>query len=105
MPRDKRQADNQAIMRRVNTHVLHAARGLHEPDTTTWYFFCECAVTGCGSTVQATLNEYGRVRSEASVFLVAPGHEDLDREKVVERTDQFVVVRASAGEPVPVGLS
>jgi hypothetical protein len=38
------------------------------------------------------LEVYTAVRSEPTRFIVAPGHENLELERVVERHDRFFVV-------------
>jgi hypothetical protein len=94
MPRLKRQALNQTVLRDANERIaqlVDAYRVFHEP----YDFLCECSLTGCRKTVRATIGEYDLVRSHPSTWIVAPTHEDQEREEVVYRTDQFAVVRVS----------
>jgi hypothetical protein len=52
-----------------------------------------------------TLAEYERVTSEASTFVVLPGHELSAVEEVVEATERYVVVaKLGAGAQVAVRL-
>jgi hypothetical protein len=53
---------------------------------------CECASTSCTDRVELSLDEYARVRSGAARFLVAPGHELPEFERVVERGERFTIV-------------
>ena len=56
-------------------------------------FLCECGRQGaCGDTVAVTLGDYDRVRSQDDRFLLVPGHENDALERVVERTDRYVIV-------------
>jgi hypothetical protein len=94
MPRLKRQALNQTVLRDANDRIAQLAdayRVFHEA----YDFLCECSLTGCRTTVRATVGEYDLVRSHPSTWIVAPTHEDREREEVLYRTDQFAVVRVS----------
>ena len=98
MPRLKRQARNQMVLRDVNERIARLAdayRVFREP----YDFLCECSVTGCRTTVRATIGEYDLVRSHPSTWIVAPSHDDQEREQIVYRTDRFAVVRVSHYAP------
>ncbi len=55
-------------------------------------FVCECGAKDCREALELTLSEYEVVRGHGSHFIVMPGHEQGDRERVVEQTERFVVV-------------
>jgi len=42
--------------------------------------------------IELSLDDYGRVRSDPAWFVVAPGHELPEFERVVERADAFTIV-------------
>ncbi len=50
-----------------------------------------------------TAAEYDAVRESSTTFVVAPGHELLDFERVVETTDRFYVVEKN-GEAARVAV-
>jgi hypothetical protein len=53
---------------------------------------CECSETSCVEIVAFTNDEYERVRSRATVFVVVPGHERPEIENVVEANEGFMLV-------------
>ena len=55
-------------------------------------YLCECSETSCVEIVALTNDEYERVRSRATVFVVVPGHERSEVEKVVEVNEGFLFV-------------
>lgn len=65
--------------------------------------FCECGRTGCAERVSITAQEYEAVRSSPLTFLVVPGHELNDAERVIETTDRFNVVE-KGGEAAVVAI-
>jgi hypothetical protein len=55
-------------------------------------FLCECVRRECTRAVLLTRGEYERVRAGGARFFTAPGHEQAEQERVVERHVGFVVV-------------
>jgi hypothetical protein len=53
---------------------------------------CECDNRSCTHRLDASLDDYERVRAKPTHFLLAPGHENDAIEKVVERRGRFQVV-------------
>ena len=47
-------------------------------------FLCECIREDCLETVALTLPEYKRVRSSPNLFLIVPGHESREVDRIVE---------------------
>jgi hypothetical protein len=101
--RSERQARNEALIRNVNERI----EGLNKrpprwPEDDLFEFLCECGRKGvCEETVQLTLPEYERVRSQDDRFAVYPGHEANSIERVVERNDRYVLVdKIDEAEPL-----
>jgi hypothetical protein len=65
---------------------------LAAPWATKTDYLCECSEESCIEIVELTNTEYERVRSRATVFVVRPGHETSEIEKVVEENEGFVLV-------------
>ena len=86
-----RQARNESLLREVNERVetlADDAAGLE-----LFGFHCECGVEPfCGAFVSMTREEYDAVRSQDDRFAVAPGHETAGLERVVARSDRYLVV-------------
>ncbi len=88
--REVRIAHTEALFRDVNERIAESADRLNARDAE---FVCECADPECAERVPATLDQYEDVRSDGTHFLLAPGHELFELERVVKRPHKrFVVV-------------
>ena len=68
-------AENQSRFREANEQIEAAADRLQLPDPIP--FLCECPRERCTEIVRLTIEEYEEIRSSATCFLCAPGHEDI----------------------------
>jgi hypothetical protein len=55
-------------------------------------FTCECDDPACSRAVELPLGEYEQAVKPVDRFIVAPGHEDLAVEVVVEEHGSYIVV-------------
>jgi hypothetical protein len=96
--RARRVGLNEAIFRQVNEQIrgLNREFGLQEGTITV---ICECGDADCTEGLELTVSAYERVRSDSLHYVVAPGHEIPDVERVVEHLEGYDVVRKHAGEP------
>jgi hypothetical protein len=85
----ERRATTEALFRDVNERIAESAERF---DATESDFVCECSDPNCTHRVSASLKEYEQVRAEPTTFLVAPGHEAADIERVVSDRGHFRVV-------------
>jgi hypothetical protein len=85
----ERRATTEALFRDVNERIAESAERF---DVTGTEFVCECSDPSCTHRVAASLAEYEEVRDEATTFLVLPGHEQGDIEKVVSDRGRFRIV-------------
>jgi hypothetical protein len=94
--RQQRVAKNEALFRQVNERIedVNEALGVDEPAD----FLCECGDDNCTAPVSLTLAKYEQVRSNPTHFVIAPGHEIIDVERVIEQYDDFAVVEKFSGE-------
>jgi hypothetical protein len=94
----QRTARNEAIFREINEGIRRG-RWPGEEDSVSG-FRCECARLGCTQMLPLSFREYERVRQHPRRFIVAPGHERLDVEAVVENQTAYLVVQklGAAGE-------
>ena len=103
--REERLARNEALFREGNERMA-TWEERHRTESVELYF-CECADTECGEKVRLRQSDYERVRGDASQFVVLPGHEVPDVERVVESHDEWAMiekdpnVRAIAEETDP----
>lgn len=64
---------------------------------------CECGHPGCLEKIEVAAADYERVRRFPTRFLVKPGHVASRSERIVERTDAYVVVE-KVGESATTAL-
>jgi hypothetical protein len=91
--RAARLARNEARFREINERVERDLAPIVDPHDELLPFVCECGRPTCTDTIGLSIAEYESVRSDATRFVVVPGHEIEDVEDVIERTDRFAVVR------------
>jgi hypothetical protein len=92
--REERLAGNEALFREVNERVAEVATQFVdvETDTEAVHFTCECGRTDCAEPIAMTIAQYEAIRAESTHFAVAPGHEQLEIEVVIERHPSYFVV-------------
>lgn len=89
MDDQERRARTEALFRDVNERIAESAERFDADSTE---FVCECSDPNCTDRVPASLVEYEEVRAEPSTFLVTPGHEQADIERVVSDRGRFRIV-------------
>jgi hypothetical protein len=89
---EKAAATNEAIFRDVNERVvaIDRAHGVLPNDVST--FVCECSDSACLDRIAVDVAKYEEIRSRATRFVLVPGHETEEIERVVERHAGYVVV-------------
>ncbi|HEX2045147.1 MAG TPA: hypothetical protein VHF23_05925 [Gaiellaceae bacterium] len=94
---------NEALFREVNERILGASAGFYVSETDEGIdFVCECSDPACYAPVPLRVRDYETVRSQATHFLVAPGHlwhPDTER-RVAGNERYWVVEKASAAARV-----
>jgi hypothetical protein len=87
---DKR-AKNELMFREVNERIQE----LHLDDTSL-EILCECGSAACTAALELDIATYEQVRGHARRFVVLPGHEMSERERVVGQADGYLVVEKVA---------
>ena len=82
---------NQLVFREVNDRIREVRKRFDLDGPTD--FVCECSGEDCTDTVSLALDEYDGVRSGPTLFVIAPGHETLEVEQVVDVNDRFMLVQ------------
>jgi hypothetical protein len=85
----ERRATTEALFRDVNERIAESAERFDAEETE---FVCECADPNCTHRVSASLVEYEEVREDPASFLIVPGHEQGDIERVVADRGGFRIV-------------
>ena len=93
--RERRLAENETLFRAANERMAgweeQHAEGEDE------LYMCECAHASCRERIALSRGEYEHVRERSDHFVVLPGHEVLDVETVVERSDRWLIVEKNPG--------
>ena len=85
MTRQERIEANEAVFRKYA-----ARRG------ETIRFYCECVRDDCQESVAVAWSDYEVIRAEPGRFLVVPGHETPEAERVLSRTARYYIVALRA---------
>jgi hypothetical protein len=96
---EERMVKNEALFRDVNERMRRIDRGRGVPPNADdrWAFICECVNVNCADRIELTLEEYEHARARPHRFLVVPGHERPDVERVIRRNERFAVVEKHPG--------
>lgn len=95
--RARRVGENEALFRGVNEEV----HGLNQTFAVqaTMRIVCECGEQSCMEQIEIEPAAYEALRSDPTLFAVKPHHDIPDVETVVERNDEYWVVRKDRGTP------
>lgn len=81
-----RRAKNEAIFREVNERVIEVRTG-NEVEV-----LCECGTSDCTEMLRIPLEDYEAIRADPIAFVVVPGHENPDVDRVETEGPGFLVV-------------
>jgi hypothetical protein len=86
---------NEALFREINDYIAELCRSLPAEDQ--FEVLCECEQLGCVQTIAVSKPEYEAARASDITFIVIPGHEAAEGERVVlEGTRYLLVEKTSA---------
>lgn len=89
--REARIAKNEALFRGINEKVRDVKEDGADRDERI-AFVCECGQDECLEEVDLTLSEYEAVRAVPTQFVVKPGHEFGEVERVLTANERYTVV-------------
>ena len=95
-------ARNEALFREVNERIEDVQAGFSAGEGVD--FLCECGSDDCTQPISLTLAEYEQIRQNPKHFVVVPGHDVVDVERVVEQKDHYAVVEKLPGAPAKIAL-
>lgn len=101
---EKKQIENETVFRNANEKVQAeldsfektANANSHVIDSienTKLHFLCECSDENCMERVITTLKQYKKMHSNRRNFVVRPGHEAVNIEKVIAEKKKYNLVR------------
>jgi len=91
MDRKQQIEENEKLFREVNERVERMQATFQSGPDADWV--CECGDETCFEKVTVPLAEYHEVRSRDNWFLIKPGHEKVDVERVVSQQNGYYVVQ------------
>src|SRR5437588_482279 len=91
--RTRRTSSNEALFRMVNAEIEKLGRGPADISDRTLHIVCECSDLTCAHPLVVELEEFRRIRVDETLFVVEPGHEDAERDEIIERTQRYLVIR------------
>ncbi len=86
----ERAARNEEIFRGVNEQIEQGAE--QHAVSSPLPFHCECGQAACVETIEIPPARYAAIVRERYHFVVLPGHEQPQIERIVESEPEFVVV-------------
>lgn len=95
--RGARLAKNEALFREVNERLETLNEGF-AMITDTFEILCECALLECFDRIAMAPSAYEKMRADATLFAVRPGHEADGVEDIVSSHEGYYIVRKSSGE-------
>lgn len=95
----RRKAENEAVFREVNERMESLQRNFAVAEHQPLHIVCECDRLDCAERLSVQLETYEKIRSDSTLFLVRPGHEDDSVEDVIDTGADYLVVRKRRGEP------
>ena len=89
MDRQERMIENEKLFREVNESVADLQGNFSATDPE---WVCECGDETCFDKVAVPTEDYQQIRAHGDWFLITPGHEKADIERIVRQNGGFVVV-------------
>ena len=93
--REARVGMNEALFRAVNERIEEVNESFATV-TDAFEVVCECGDAGCVKQIRIASDAYERVRADATLFVVVPGHETTEIEEIVNEQNAYYIVRKQA---------
>ena len=90
--RANRVAANEASFREINATLHEGLSKAEREEGEPVAFVCECGLASCHSLVRMPIERYQGARAHPARFVIVPGHEIADVERVLEHHDTWAIV-------------
>jgi hypothetical protein len=94
---------NEIVFREVNERLREIGEGFSLVSEFA-EFVCECGDSACTERIQLALADYERVRSDPKWFVIVPGHEELEYERIVDQPEGYTIVEKLGGGPAGMAI-
>lgn len=101
---ERRLIENEVIFKEHNKEILAVVKQLavkDRIDEQTLQFYCECSNEFCIETIALPPKTYESLHSSLRQFIVKPGHETDEIEKVIETSPEYSVIEKFEVPPSP----
>ncbi|MBA3757422.1 hypothetical protein H0X09_00975 [Candidatus Saccharibacteria bacterium] len=110
---ERRLVENEVIFRQANETVVEGLEELRadakalgqndlaEDTDTPLHFFCECSNEDCRKRIVLKPSVYREVHQNSSQFILIPGHNVLEIERILKNNDDYLVVEKYMTPPAP----
>lgn len=98
--RERKLSENEVVFRAFNEGVREVEQRVG--DSAVGEFVCECSDPDCEERIKVSLDEYAQLRADPIRFFVKSGHELAALERVIWRTDDFLVVEKRERAPAQI---
>ncbi len=88
---------NEELMEELNRRIERTLEDIREEDDddpdAPIAFLCECSHLDCRERINLEPSRFDRIHRDPDLFILVPGHEILDVERVVDQEGDFLIVR------------
>jgi hypothetical protein len=89
---ERRLKENEIIFRQANQNIQEFVEATIGEKNLKVRFYCECSNVKCRQRISMTVAQYEEEHKNKRQFIVLPGHEMAEIEKITKTTPDFVVV-------------
>jgi len=90
---------NEMVFRKANSDVADFIEDQTGRRDKVIEFYCECSRARCRQRIQLSLEEYRQAHENDRSFIILPGHQEPEVEKVIHRSGSFFVVEKQGPMP------
>jgi hypothetical protein len=95
--RARRVGANEAVFRELNEQIERLDQSMSHTSDGTLQLVCECGELECAERIAVSAGEYEAVRADPTHFVIVPGHEKPQFERVVSEQAEWFVVEKLPG--------